>query len=67
LTDISLEQFNELMKIKDLDYKCSKYLSVELGNTLKSAPSQTANEVLSDMLRFASSQSEISSVFAKVS
>lgn len=65
--DIDKDEFMSTMEGKNIDYLVSKYHSLQLLSLLKSSPDSKSNEVLSDMLRYASSSSKVSSVFAKIS
>ena len=61
------EDFNEIMSTKDMNYKNSKYLSLSLLDIIESASKNTKDELVSDMIRYASSMSKLSSVHLKVS
>ena len=65
--NISPEAFDELVKSKDLNWLVSKYLSTKLAFTINSIEPDRQNEVISDMLSYASSSTKSSSVFIKVS
>jgi len=65
--NINPEQFDELVKSKDLNWLTSKYLSTKLAFILKSLEPEKQNEVISDMISYASSSTKSSSVFVKVS
>lgn len=61
------EDFDEIMSTKDMNYKSSKYLSLKLLDIIESASKNVQDELVSDMLRYASSMSKLSSVHVKVS
>lgn len=61
------KDFEEIMSTKDLNYKSSKYLSLELLDIFENAEKSLQNELISDMIRYASSMSKVSSVHVKVS
>jgi hypothetical protein len=65
--NISPEAFDDLVKSKDLNWLVSKYLSTKLAFTINSIEPDRQNEVISDMLSYASSSTKSSSVFVKVS
>ena len=65
--DTNKDQFIESMQEKNIDYLVSKFLSLQLLSMLKKSSEEKSNEVLSDMLRYASSSTKISSAFAKIS
>ena len=65
--NINTEQFDELVKSKDLNWLTSKYLSTKLAFILKSLEPEKQTEVISDMISYASSSTKSSSVFIKVS
>ena len=64
---ISREEFNQIVDEKDLNWLVSKYLSTRLANTIESQSETTQNEIISDIIRYASSATNSSSVFAKIS
>jgi hypothetical protein len=63
---ISQENFMELFNSKDMDWKVSKYMSVTLGDIINKNTSKQ-DEFISDLIRYASSSTKISSAFVKVS
>lgn len=65
--NINPEQFDELIKSKDLNWLTSKYLSTKLAFILKPLEPKKQDEVISDMISYASSSTKSSSVFIKVS
>jgi len=65
--NISPEAFNDLVKSKDLNWLVSKYLSTKLAFIINPLEPDRQNEVISDMLNYASSSTKSSSVFVKVS
>ena len=65
--NISPEAFDELVKSKDLNWLVSKYLSTKLAFIINSIEPDRQDEVISDMLSYASSSTKSSSVFVKVS
>ena len=65
--NINPEQFDELVKSKDLNWLVSKYLSTKLAFILKPLEPKKQDEVISDMISYASSSTKSSSVFIKVS
>jgi hypothetical protein len=65
--NISPEEFKALIQSKDLNWLVSKYLSTKLAFTINSLEPDRQNEVISDMLSYASSSTKSSSVFVKVS
>ena len=64
---ISREEFNQIVDAKDLNWLVSKYLSTRLASTIESQSETTQNEIISDIIRYASSATKSSSVFAKIS
>ena len=64
---ISKEEFNNIIDIKDLNWLVSKYMSTKLASTIESQDQSKQDEIISDMIRYASSSTKSSSVFAKVS
>jgi hypothetical protein len=65
--NINTEEFNALVQSKDLNWLVSKYLSTKLAFIINSLEPNRQNEVISDMLNYASSSTKSSSVFVKVS
>jgi hypothetical protein len=65
--NISREEFNQIVEAKDLNWLVSKYLSTRLASTIESQSETTQNEIISDIIRYASSTTKSSSVFAKIS
>ena len=65
--NISPEVFDDLVKSKDLNWLVSKYLSTKLAFIINSLEPDRQNEVISDILNYASSSTKSSSVFVKVS
>jgi hypothetical protein len=64
---ISLSEFNDLISQKDLNFIISKYLSLKLTSIIVSQSQPTQDEVISDIIRYASSSTKSSSIFVKVS
>lgn len=64
--NISKEEFIKLFNSKDMDWKVSKYMSVTLGNIIMENTSKQ-DEFVSDLIRYASSSTKVSSAFVKVS
>ena len=62
---ISEVDFNNILEQKDIDWKVSKFLSTKLCNVVKN--SSEKDEFVSDLIRYASSSTKISSAFVKVS
>ena len=58
---------NNLVETKDIDYLVSKYMAVFVGASILNQPQSKQDEILSDMLRYASSTTKKSSVFVKIS
>jgi len=50
-----------------MDWKISKYLSLKISDIVDSAPSSVQDEFISDLIRYASSSTKISSAFVKIS
>ena len=67
LENINSEDFNDYMREKDLNYLVSKYLSLKLVSTIQDQEKQVQDEVISDIIRYASSSTKSSSVFIKIS
>jgi hypothetical protein len=65
--NISEEDFNNIINNKDLDWKVSKYLSLKLSNTIEESNPSTQDEFISDLIRYASSSTKVSSAFVKIS
>lgn len=63
---INEDDFNELLEERDLNYLVSKYLSTKLASIILD-DTQNQDEIVSDMIRYASSSTKSSSVFVKVS
>lgn len=59
--------FDEIMSTKDMNYKSSKFLSLKLLDIIENADKKIQDELVSDMIRYASSMSKLSSVHVKVS
>lgn len=64
---INLEEFNDILNKKDLNYLVSKYISLKLVSIIESKPKSTQDEIISDIIRYASSSTKSSSVFVKIS
>jgi len=64
---ISREEFNQIVDEKDLNWLVSKYLSTSLASIIESQSDDIKNEIISDIIRYASSSTKSSSVFAKIS
>lgn len=67
LEDIDSENFNDYMREKDMNYLVSKYLSLKLTSIIQNQDKSVQNEVISDIIRYASSSTKSSSVFVKIS
>ena len=65
--NISKDDFNNILENKDMDWKISKYLSLKISDIVDSAPSSIQDEFISDLIRYASSSTKISSAFVKIS
>jgi hypothetical protein len=61
------EEFNKIVDEKDLNWLVSKYLSTSLAAKIETQSEDTQNEIISDIIRYASSSTNSSSVFAKIS
>lgn len=61
------EEFDKIVDERDLNWLVSKYLSTYLAEKIESQPEATQNEIISDIIRYASSSTTSSSVFAKIS
>jgi len=64
--ELDKEKFLEFVTTKDTDWKVSKYMALHISSIAKQSQ-PLANEILSDMIRYASSSTKSSSVFAKIS
>lgn len=64
--ELDKEKFLEFVSTKDMDWKVSKYMALHISSIAKQSPT-LSNEILSDMIRYASSSTKSSSVFAKIS
>lgn len=67
LENINSEDFNEYMREKDMNYLVSKYLSLKLTSIIQEQDKKVQDEVISDIIRYASSSTKSSSVFVKIS
>ena len=65
--NLSREEFNKIVDEKDLNWLVSKYLSTSLAAKIEAQPENIQNEIISDIIRYASSSTSSSSVFAKIS
>ena len=63
--ELNQKEFNDFIANKDIDYLVSKYMALYIASVVKTSP--IGNEIVSDMLRYASSTTKSSSAFAKVS
>jgi len=61
------EEFNKIVDEKDLNWLVSKYLSTSLAAKIETQSEDIQNEIISDIIRYASSSTNSSSVFAKIS
>jgi len=61
------EEFDKIVDEKDLNWLVSKYLSTSLAAKIEAQPENIQNEIISDIIRYASSATTSSSVFAKIS
>ena len=66
IENISKEEFKELYNENKLSWKTGNYMSLEFLSRLEDNKSK-ANEVLNDVMRYASSSTKISSQFIKIS
>ena len=66
LIDLSKEEFKKLYNESKLSWKTSNYMSLEFLSRLEDNESK-ANEVLNDVMRYASSSTKVSSQFIKIS
>ena len=64
--NISKEEFKKLYNESKLSWKTSNYMSLEFLSRLEDNESK-ANEVLNDVMRYASSSTKVSSQFIKIS
>ena len=64
--DSSDELFDQVQE-KDLNYRVSKYMSLRLLDIIEQADKKVQDEFISDVIRYASSQSKISSAHVKIS
>jgi len=64
---ITREEMEILIEDKDLNWVVSKYLSTLVANILENESSNSQNEIISDIIRYASSITKFSSVFIKIS
>jgi len=64
--NINDKDFKKLYNDKPLSWKTSNYMGLEFLSRLEDNPEQT-NEVLNDVMRYASSSTKISSQFIKIS
>jgi hypothetical protein len=62
--EITKEEFMDIFNTKNIDWKVSKYMALFISSILKG---EDGGEILSDMLRYASSTTKLSSVYIKVS
>lgn len=65
--NINQKDFVELFNSKDLNWLVSKYLALKTIYTINNQPIDTQNNIISDIIRYASSSTSVSSVFVKVS
>jgi hypothetical protein len=61
------EEFDKIVDEKDLNWLVSKYLSTSVAAKIEAQPENIQNEIISDIIRYASSSTNSSSVFAKIS
>ena len=66
IENISKEEFKKLYNESKLSWKTSNYMSLEFLSRLEDNESK-ANEVLNDVMRYASSSTKVSSQFIKIS
>jgi hypothetical protein len=66
IENINDKDFKKLYDNKPLSWKTSNYMGLEFLSRLEDNPEQT-NEVLNDVMRYASSSTKISSQFIKIS
>ena len=67
VTPISKEEMETLIEEKDLNFIVSKYLSTSLAFKIDKSPKFKQDEIISDIIRYASSSTKNSSVFVKIS
>jgi hypothetical protein len=65
--NISKDDFNNILENKDIDWKISKYLSLKISDIVDSSSPSVQDEFISDLIRYASSSTKISSAFVKIS
>lgn len=65
--NIPMEQFNELRDTKGLDWQVSKYLGTRLGHTINIQSKDKQDNIISNIVGYASSVTSNSSVFIKIS
>jgi len=63
---IDKDEFLSFMGEKDLNYRVSKYLSTQLAYKIENQSPEIQDEIISDIIRYASSSTKSSSVFVKV-
>lgn len=61
------ENFNIFIRDKSFDWKVSKTMGLILLNIIESQPQEIKNKIITDIILYASSESEESSVFLKIS
>jgi hypothetical protein len=64
---IEKSKFIEFIDTKDIDWQVSKYMALFISAIIQKTSNTTANEVISDIIGYASSSTKISSIFAKIS
>lgn len=64
---IDQTQFTETVLTKDLNWLVSKYISTKIADIIINQPQNIQNSIISDILRYASSELKQSSVFVKIS
>ena len=65
--NINEPDFITMFDSKDMDWKVSKYIALKLCSIVESVPTEKQNEFISDLIRYASSSTKVSSAFVKVS
>ena len=65
--NISKDTFIEHLNTKEIDWKVSKYLGTKLIVEIETLDEEGRNAIISDLISFASSIIDVSSVFVKVS
>lgn len=67
LSDMSMEEFDIFIAEKNIDWRVSKMMGLQLLTKIEHSPKTTRNKIITDILNYASSQLEESSVYLKLS